>query len=114
MSTWKPRRLERPTRASHRVRRERGPRQALGTEHEQRDDVQPPLEDERGGLAVDEVGDGATLQRELIVAGEGGDRRKVESPREPRLDLMDAAALNLDGVIAIENAQMVVHRLGEH
>jgi hypothetical protein len=42
--------------------------------------MQPPREDEGGRLAVDEVDDRATLQRELIAAGEDDDGRKASLP----------------------------------
>jgi hypothetical protein len=76
--------------------------------------MQPPLEDEGSRLAVEKIGDRATLHGKVVVAAEGDCRRKVQSPREPGLDLMDAPALDLDRMIAMEDAQVIVDRLGEH
>src|SRR5437764_411098 len=78
----------------------RGPRQPVGAEHEERDRVEAPLVDEDRRLAVHEPADRPALQRELDVAAERNDGREVEPAREPGLDLMDAAALDLERVLA--------------
>src|SRR5207247_1557986 len=64
-------------------------------------------------LAVHEPADRPALQRELDVAAEGNDGREVEPAREPGLDLMDAAALDLERVLAQEHPQVIVDGLGD-
>jgi len=76
--------------------------------------VQAPVEDEHGGLAVEVVADRATPQREVLVAVEAHDRREVEAPLEPRLDLVDAAALDVERMLTRQDPQMIVDRLGDH
>ncbi|HTG11758.1 MAG TPA: hypothetical protein VK746_13235, partial [Candidatus Eisenbacteria bacterium] len=58
-----------------------------------------PVEDEDGGLAVEVVADRAAPQREVLVAVEAHDRREVEAPLEPRLDLVNAAALDVERML---------------
>src|SRR2546425_111205 len=91
----------------------RGPRQPVGAEHEERDRVEAPLVDEDRRLAVHEPADRPALQRELDVAAERNDGREVEPAREPGLDLMDAAALDLERVLAQEHPQVIVDGLGD-
>src|SRR5438132_114062 len=91
----------------------RGPRQPIGAEHEERDRVEAPLVDEDRRLAVHEPADRPALQRELDVAAERNDGREVEPAREPGLDLMDAAALDLERVLAQEHPQVIVDGLGD-
>jgi len=76
--------------------------------------VQATVEDEHRGLAVEVVADRAASQREVGVALEAHHRRKVEPALEPRLDLMDAAALDVERMLGGEQAQVVVHRLRHH
>ena len=83
------------------------------TEHEESDLVKAALEDERRRLAIDEVADRAAFEREVVVAAELHDGCEVEAALEPGLHLVDAAALHLDGMIAVENAKVVVDRLGD-
>src|SRR3989442_1742890 len=89
----------------------RGPRKPVGAEHEERDRGEAPLVDEDRRLGVHEPADRPALQRELDVAAEGNDGREVEPPREPGLDLMDAAALDLERVLAQEHPQVIVDGL---
>src|SRR5262245_37037100 len=91
-----------------------GPRQAFRAKHEQRDRVEPTMEHEDGSLAIEVVADGSSLQRELLVSAEREHGRKIEATLEPGLDLMDAATLDGDRMLARENPQMIVHRLGDH
>jgi len=76
--------------------------------------VQPAVEDEDGRLAVHVVADRAAPQREVVVAQEAHHRREVEAPLEPRLDLVHAPALDVERMLAREQAQVVVDRLGHH
>src|SRR5262249_37428299 len=69
----------------------------------------PELED--GRLAVPHVSEAAADEREVVVAGEGDARREVDAAREPRLDLVDAAALDLGRPRARDDAQGVAHGL---
>src|SRR5438445_242100 len=85
----------------------------VGAEHEERDRVEAPLVDEDRRLAVHEPADRPALQRELDVAADGNDGREVEPPGEPGLDLMDAAALDLERVLAQEHPQVIVDGLGD-
>src|SRR5205814_1043133 len=57
--------------------------------------------------------DRAALQRELRVAAEWNDGREVEPSREPGLDLMDAAVLDPERVLAQEHAQVIVDGFGD-
>src|SRR6266508_1003993 len=84
-----------------------GPGQSIGAEDEQRDRVEPAVEDEDRRLAVEEVADGAPLKRELLVSEEGDHGGEVQSALEPGLDLMHAAALDVERVLARENPQVV-------
>src|SRR6266540_2117139 len=91
-----------------------GPGPPIGAEDEQRDRVEPAVEHEDRRLAVEEVADGAPLKRELLVSEEGDHGGEVQSALEPGLDLMHAAALDVERVLARENPQVVVHCLGDH
>src|SRR5437667_232926 len=62
--------------------------------------------------------EGLSLRRPRVllvpaVAAEGNDGREVEPAREPGLDLMDAAALDLERVLAQEHPQVIVDGLGD-
>jgi len=72
------------------------------------------VEHEDRRLAIEVVADGAAPQREVVVAQEAHHRREVEAPLEPRLDLVHAAALDVERMLAREQPQVVVHRLGDH
>ena len=74
--------------------------------------MQPAAEDQRRGLAV-HVTDCPAPQREVGVAGEAHHGCEVEPGREPRDDLMDAAALDLEGPLALEHAHVVVDGLAK-
>ena len=76
--------------------------------------VQPAVEDEDRRLAIHVVADRAAPQREVVVAQEAHHRREVEASLEPRLDLVHAAALDVERMLAREQAQVVVDRLGHH
>src|SRR5262245_15256740 len=67
---------------------------------------------EHCGLPVPEIADGAPFERELAVALERYPRREVQPPLEPRLHLMDVAALDIHRMLAGEHAQVIVHGLG--
>src|SRR5581483_2026679 len=84
------------------------PGEPLGAEHEQRDRVEPALVDEHRRLAIEEVVDRAPLELELPVAAEGHDRREVELPGEPGLDLVDPAGLDLQRVEAGDDPEVIV------
>ena len=90
------------------------PRQPVGPEDQERHHVQAAVEHEHRRLAVEVVADRAAPQREVVVAQEADHRREVEPPLEPRLDLVHAAALDVERVLAREQAQVIVDRLGHH
>jgi len=58
--------------AAHRLQAAGRPGQPVGAEDEERDRVQPPVEHEHRGLAVQVVADRAAPQREVLVAVESG------------------------------------------
>src|SRR6266542_3184397 len=76
--------------------------------------MEPAVEDEDRSLAVEEVPDRAALKRELLVSEKADDGGEVEPPLEPGLDLVHAAALDVEGVPAREDTQVIVHRLDDH
>jgi hypothetical protein len=76
--------------------------------------VQAARIDEHCGLAVAEIAHGASPEREVGVALERHHRREVQAALEPRLHLVQAAALDVQPVLAGEHAQVIVHRLGHH
>ena len=76
--------------------------------------MEPARVDEHRGLPVAEVAEAAALQRKVGVAFEGDHRREIQSTGEPRLDLVQAAPLDVERPRAGQQTQMVVHRLGHH
>jgi len=76
--------------------------------------VQPPAEDEDRGLAIQVVADRAAAEREVGVSVEAHDWREVEPSREPGFDLVDPTALDVERMLAREDPQMIVDRLGHH
>src|SRR5262245_3407350 len=92
--------FDRRTGGAYRGQRALGPRQPVGTEHDERDRVQAACVDEHRRLAIQEVADGAALEREVGVALEPHDRGKVQPAFEPWLHLMDTAALDVERMLA--------------
>jgi len=76
--------------------------------------VQAAVEHEHRGLPVEVVAHRAALQREVVVAQEADHRGEVEAPLEPRLDLMHTTALDVERVLAREQAEVIVDRLRHH
>ena len=91
-----------------------GPGEPVRAVHEERDDVEAPLVDIGGSLAVDEVCDRAAGERELVVAPEGDHGSKIDLALEPGLHSVNSAALHVERVRTVENTQVIVHSLGEH
>jgi len=96
-----------------RSRRHGRPREAFGPVDEERDDVEVPLINVRGGFAVEKVRDRGPLQRKVVVASEADGWREIDPPFKPRLHLVDPAAFHLNRVGTVEDAQIIVHRLGD-
>jgi hypothetical protein len=90
------------------------PGHAASGEYEERDRVQSPMEDEDGGLAIEEVTDGTPRQRELLVAEEMDDGSEVQAPLIPRLDAVHVAALYIKRMLAREEPQVVSDGFGDH
>ena len=87
------------------------PADPIRAEHEQRDGVEPVAIDEHGGPSIQEVADRPALEFELGISLEGHDRSEVQAALEPGFDLVDAAALDLERLLAREDAQVIVDRL---
>src|SRR5437868_1748235 len=73
--------------------------------------MQAVLEHEGGRLPVDEYGDRPALEGEFFVAAELEHGGKVELAGKPRLDLVNAAALDLDRVLRVQHTQVVIDGL---
>src|SRR5580692_1619642 len=74
--------------------------------------MQAALEDERRRFPIEEVADRTAQEREVVVARKVNHRREVDTPLEPRLHAVDAAAFDLEGMVAVENPEVIVDRLG--